>query len=1735
MAVIKLNQQTYNISDFLSANPNTLIQTAQDALSNFRANSSLSDPSFYPAADGDPAYVFGVLPSNDNFIYTGSNLSQAGPINPANGFLYPNANPTITFLSVSGPGSASNFTGSSTTNNVNINGFTVETSGGAFGTIGEANGIGVRGIFTVKPGETGFSGKVTEIGNILDGNIVTILGVFDINQFGAVINGTISSITFAAIKINPLFDPSDPFGVEDYYLYNAQDLPITNPAAVSYSATGLTLNAANFFTNTWGQITTLPTDDLTEIQSQLGILGGNDNITGSAGDDILEGFTGIDTLTGGNGSDTYYVDIAKVGVGATATIKVEDTVTEGAGLLGDVDKITLTNDGGLIAAEFTATSTITMAANVEDLDANALADFKLNITGNASNNNIRGNNTANILDGAAGLDTLEGDAGDDTYMVDLKTGLLATATNLAINDFQDTVAENGTDTGDTVKLRGSATFTAPATINMASVFNGIENLDVSATGATKLNLLGTSANNYLTGNTAINTLDGGEGNDTLDGGVGADSMDGGSGDDTYYIDNVGDVITDSDGVDTAFIKLASGAYVLAAGSAIENISIGNTAALNLTGNGTANRLTGNAAANILDGNGGIDTLIGGDGADTYITDGDDTITETNALAAGGIDTVKSSDNYTLGANVENLTIIDTIDNVDFFIIAEGNALANTIKGHSSNNALVGGAGKDTLIGGKGDDVYQVNLVKIGTGATATVGLEDTIIELAGTVEGARDRIYLANLAGDTGFDPNGISTTTTLTLAANIEALQASDVNGFKLNLTGNTADNYLIGNDTANVLLGLTGNDTLVGGEGNDTLDGGAGNDTLDGGDDDDTYIVDLSAPYTQLTYASQFGTFGTNNLQDDVFEDAGEGNDTLKIRGTFSNTGPLDLLAGSYYANVEGLDISLTGAAKINLNGNGDDNNLVGNAGTNAIIGDDGNDTLDGGAGIDVLIGGNGNDTYGVDNIGDNVSETGTDANDTIRSSIAINLNSTVSATDLTLKYANIEHVTLTGAAALNITGDAGSNILRGNDGANIIAGGISTTSDNGNDFFIGGKGNDTYIVENTADIVTEDLTAAQGGGIDTVKSSGSFTLGFNLENLTLTGTNAADATGNELANTIIGNTGNNVITGGAGKDALTGGKGDDTYFVDLAQIGTGATATVGLQDTVTELANPATPAGNNIEGTDIIRLTNLTGGVDANGNAIALNASNFITTSTLTLGANIERIYAVDAAGFKLNLTGNTLNNWLDGNNMANVLLGLAGDDELVGYAGDDILDGGIGNDTLSGGTGNDTYIVDMLVTGTGATSNFSITDVIEEGFDASDTTDTSAGIDTIKLRGTINYGTTYIETLSVGDSRFATLDGIDVSLTGATRFNLTGNGADNNLVGNAFTNVITGGNGNNMLDGGTGNDTLNGGDDNDTLIGGAGVDSLTGGNGDDTYNIDTLTDIIVDSSGNDTLQAAFSLSLQNTLANAVQFNSFGLEIDNLTLLGTGAINATGNANRNILTGNDGANILDGAGGDDVLIGGKGADTYIVNMLDGADIVTESLTILQGGGIDLVKSNGDFTLGDHLENLTLTDGTVATGSGAFNGTGNSLNNTIIGNAGDNELFGENGNDTLTGGAGSDVLNGGLGNDILNGGIGLDFYTFDTTLNALTNKDTIQGFSHADDTIELSQAIFGSLVLGTLNAGNYRVGTAALDANDFIINNAGNLYYDADGSGTGFAAVQFATLTGTVGIVGADDFIVF
>ncbi len=222
------------------------------------------------------------------------------------------------------------------------------------------------------------------------------------------------------------------------------------------------------------------------------------------------------------------------------------------------------------------------------------------------------------------------------------------------------------------------------------------------------------------------------------------------------------------------------------------------------------------------------------------------------------------------------------------------------------------------------------------------------------------------------------------------------------------------------------------------------------------------------------------------------------------------------------------LTGTPGFNaLSGLAGNDNLSGLAGNDSLNGGDNNDTLNGGLGVDTMIGGLGNDIYVRDNASDVITETSTLATeiDTVQSSVSYALG------------ANLETLTLTGAAVINGTGNALNNTLAGNSAANILNGGI------GNDTMVGGLGNDIYVRDSASEVITE--TSALVTEIDTVQSSLTYTLGTNLENLTLLGAALANGFGNGLNNLLSGNSAANFLDGGIGNDTLNGGLGNDVLI--------------------------------------------------------------------------------------------------------------------------------------------------------------------------------------------------------------------------------------------------------------------------------------------------------------------------------------------------------------------------------------------------------------------------------------------------------------------------------------------------------------------------------------------------------------------------------------------------------------
>ena len=840
---------------------------------------------------------------------------------------------------------------------------------------------------------------------------------------------------------------------------------------------------------------------------------------------------------------------------------------------------------------------------------------------------LAGNDT---LDGNLGGDTLLGGAGDDVYLVD-------NARDMVIES-----ADEGLDL-----IRSSVSCTASA---------NIENLTLLGTAANQAT--GNALANTLTGNTGANILDGAEGADTLIGGAGDDTyvFNRGSGQDTvraeldsrsnrleslrfgstvlpgdirvrlvgttlelsiantsdkisiegFYVDSnpsnpsnpIQQVVFSQGGVTwnlATLLTLATASTVTGTtGNDVLSGTATTDAMFGLAGNDALSGLAGN---DTLDGGSGADKLAGGTGDDTYIVDiSTDLVTE---LAGEGTDLVQASLSWALGANIEHLRLTGSDS-----LKGTGNALANRLTGNAGANVLDGLAGADTLVGGAGSDTYVVDVAG------------DVLIE-----------------AADEGTD--SVQAKVSFTLADHIENLTLI---GTALNATGNALGNALTGNAGANVLDGQAGADTMVGGAGNDI------------------YVVDA--------------------VGDFITEVAAQGTDLIRSSVSFTAS-----------ANVENL--TLTGSADLDATGNTLANALIGNSGANV---------LDGLAGADKLAGGAGDDTYVVDVASDTVTELAGGGTDLVRASLSWTLG------------ANTEHLTLTGTAALNATGNALANVLTGNAGANVLNGLA------GADTLIGGAGNDTYVVDATGDVVTERA----GEGTDLVQSTVSWTLADHVENLTIKGVGTASGRifgiGNALNNVLTGGSGVDGLDGQAGADTMAGGLGNDTYVVDQAgdvvtekagegtdTVRSGIDYTLGLnveglelqgearRGTGNALANTVTgnPWDNTLDGG--AGADKLIGGagddtyvVDATGDVVTelANEGTDLVRASLswTLGANTENLTLTGTAALKA--TGNALANLLTGNAGANTLDGGLGADTLVGEAG---------NDTLKGGAGHDVYVL------------------------------------------------------------------------------------------------------------------------------------------------------------------------------------------------------------------------------------------------------------------------------------------------------------------------------------------------------------------------------------------------------------------------------------------------------------
>ncbi|MCS6319864.1 MAG: hypothetical protein H8K05_19270 [Nitrospira sp.] len=1389
---------------------------------------------------------------------------------------------------------------------------------------------------------------------------------------------------------------------------------------------------------------------------------GNDTIQTASGDDILDGEGGDDRLQGGSGSDVYLF-----GVGSGRDIIVDtqglrDTVRFSAGIVpADVSILRRGNDlvfalrngiDELVVSHYFLSPALRIEwVEFEDGTVWDQAVFGLgegrSIVGTAQDDVLSGSDGNDILDGGLGADQLAGGAGDDTYLVE---------------DAGDVVVEMVDGGNDTV--RSAIGYSLGAHVE-----------GLSLTGSAAINGTGNELDNVLTGNVGVNVLLGGEGDDT-------------------YVIGDGDTVVErmNEGIDTV---VTDRTHRLS--DNVENVTLTGAGAITASGNGLDNVLTGNGSAS---------ELVGGAGNDTYIVNGLESVRE---ASGEGIDTVFSTRSARLGANVENLTLLDS----EFahlwtpydvpLLEATGNVLDNVLVGHAGQNVIDGGdgadsldgrGGADTLIGGAGSDTY---LFGRGYGADLIVDahLGETDIVQMGAGLRPSDVEVLNPYGSDVILRVANTSDSLTLTGFFTGQQYQGKEVR-FADGTVWDALTLQALAQappQTGQSIIGTNGHDTLTGGLNHDRISGFAGDDTLVGsGGDDQLFGYVEGGPSIGETVSTDRdlleGGAGQDVLWggiDDDILDGGPGNDQL-----FGGAGR-DIFV---FERGWGQDsIAYYDFARLN----DDDVHAL--------------DTVQFGSTIqpsDLVV--------SRDGLSLVLQVVGTADRLTIapsRLSGTFPIEAVLFADGTTWSVTTLQQLAdqspILGTPFADVLSDDADSVA--SDMLDGLAGDDTLVSWSGDDILLGRQGDDLYVLEGTDRAVT--IQEVMGEGRDTVRTNASYALPMHVEDLQLMGA-AYVGTGNGQANRITGTDQDNVLDGGDGHDTLIGGyvreiEGGIAFGETGSDIligGAGNDVLIPVGGIIDEFGairavgeHPvATPDDLLIggQGDDLYILHHagetLVEAVDE-GTDTVWSSVDYVLPDHVENLSLITAGVAIDAAG-----TGNELNNLLIGSMSINVLSGLGGNDTLMGGwdaattepFSESTLDDRV-VDTLVGGAGDDTYML------SGLSFQDGVPDQIVEA--------ANEGNDTVLASMSYTLGA-HVENLT---------------LRGAQAIDGMGNSSANILVGNAAMNHLTGGTGDDRLEGGAGDDTyvFHLGDGVDTI---SDISRVAEGNRIRFGDGIALTDLtfiqdqqrltIQVGSGGDAIHLTdFDVSgVHGSLVVQTLEFADGSHVDLAEVL---APVPTGSAGPDTLTFGSGADVIDalaggdvvdaGAGddvligglGNDTLIGGSGDDTYIFGIGDGIDMITDlavaggenqlqfgegidpaALSLGLGSLVIRVGGNGDAVhlttfdpnnvYGAHdIESFRFADGRVlsyhdllargfdlagSSGDDVLEGT--NIVDRLNGLEGNDVLDAGDGNDSLDGGAGNDHVIGGAGADLLHGGNGADLLvgdagndTFQMTVDAL------------------------------------------------------------------------------------------
>jgi Ca2+-binding RTX toxin-like protein len=1187
---------------------------------------------------------------------------------------------------------------------------------------------------------------------------------------------------------------------------------------------------------------------------------------------------------------------------------------------------------------------------------------------------------------------------------------------------------------------------------------------------------GTSGNDSLTGTSGNDTISGFGGNDLILAGStgGADVIDGGTGFDSIEFK---ERATSAVVVDLVAGTISGGSSGTISFTNIERV-VGGNFNDQMTGNNAGQTLTGQAGADTLWGAGGIDTLWGGTGADRFI------FRETGTGNADVVrDWASGSDKLLLdGAVMSALGATGNFAAGDARFKANSTGTATDASDRVIYNTSNGQVWYDA--DGNGAGVRQL-VATLQSGATLVA--TDIVVEGGSGGGGGGPQVINGtagddSLVGTEGNDSiNGLAGNDTLDGRAGNDTLDGGDGNDILLGSGGNDFLLGAAGNDT---LIGRDENSTFFGGDGDDSIRGGKGSDRIDGGAGNDSI---------ELNDGTGF------NGSDTV--DGGAGTDTLRL-GFARTPVVVDLEAGTQSggdisgggsASLANIEWVFAGGTNDRIIGNSAANLLDGELGDDSISGGDGNDTLYGSYGADTVIGGNGNDSV----FGGDATLPDDDAND-------------------------------------QLSGGTGNDSLNDVLGDNLFAGGA------GNDTLTGGSGRDVFAFSEAPGSANADTMAAGfASDFDAIRLDSAF-----HSNL---GPSGRFASGDARFWSAAGASSGHDATDRVVYDTASG-----RLFYDADGDGAAPAQLIAV-----------------LQGAPVVTATDIY--VD-------------VVDPNLVMQGSAGDDSMSGASGHDT-LSGLGGNDTLEGRHGDDRLNGGDGNDSLIGNAGDDILDGGAGNDSLVGDEGRD------VLTGSDGddtldgwfSENFfdeeEVPDTLNGGLgndvfrvdNAGDALTDSGGMDTVRVKDldwTLAAGyenlVIHNDTAEHGFTGIGNeLDNFIAATWSGSR--LEGRGGNDTLIGGS-----DGGNSGAHVLGGEGNDSIRGtGDFGDTLDGGAGNDTISAAGGDILliYSVApgaANADIIVDfagarlqldgtvhansgpsgrfaagdarfwSSGTGAAHDADDRVIYNAANGQLWYDADGNGAGAAQLIATlqGAptlaatdievINGSGSGGQ-VINGTSGNDTLTGTSGNDTISGFGGNDLILAGSTGGADVIDG------GTGSDSIEFKERATSGIVVD---FAAGTITGGSsGTISFT--NVERVVAGNFNDS-LTGNAAGQTLTGQGGADTLWGAGGIDTLWGGAGADRFIFRETGSA--NADLVRDWASGSDKVQLDDTAFTGIgATGNFAAGDARFWAsssgAAHDSNDRVLYNtsSGQLYYDADGSGSG-AAQLIATISGNPTVAATD-----